>query len=503
MKKILLAILLACSFTNHVFAQAPVDEEELTVAIGIDEIKKLDFKFHSKIQIGNESIVKLIVSPARREIIFRGKQEGKTSVTIRDTAGDIRKKFIVNITATGLSNTVMQLRELIGDIEGIDIVIRGNKIIIEGQLVVPNDIGRIGLILGKLNNSDIIPLIELSPQTERIISRKMQEEINRNGMKDVTVRIVNKTFWLEGVVNSTPKKELALTIAQEYLPDRIQSLGAQAGGGFQEKQKSQPIMNFITVNEKKDPEPPPKLIKVSAQFVELAKDYQKVFGFSWSPVMSQAGSISFGKTSEGGITTEESGTLSGTINNLFPRLSSAKAAGYARVIQSGMGVVEEKQQLSIKKTRKVPYSVGGGEFSQASSADFGFNMSVKPSVADKEIVKLEGLSISVNLTAGKAEGGQPLATSNSVSTHLVIKSKESAVIGGIVQSSSATNYDKNAPGGQTQTQDENSSVLFNLLRSKDYTTEKSQFVIFVTPEIIESASAATESIRKKFRKRAR
>ena len=502
MKKIIISVLLSIFSINLAFAQAEVKETQIEVAIGIDEIVKLDYKFHSKVQIGNESIIGLIISPARREITFRGVKQGKTSVTVRDPSGDIREKFIVNVTASGMSNTVMQLRELIGDVEGIDIVIKGGKIIVEGQLVVPNDLGKINIILSKF--PDVIQLIELSPQTERIISRKMQEEINRNGMKDVTVRIVNKTFWLEGVVNSAAKKELANTIAQEYLPDRIQSLGSQGRGGFQEKVKSQPIMNFITVNEKKDPEPPPKLVKVSAQFVELAKDYQKVFGFSWSPVMSQAGSISFGKTSEGGITTEESGTLSGTINNLFPRLSSAKAAGYARVIQSGMGVVEENQTLEIKKSKKVPYSVGGGEFAHATSADFGFNMKVKPSVADKEVVKLEGLNIGVNLTAGKAEGGQPLATSNSISTHLVIKSKESAVIGGIVQTSSATNYDKNAPGGQTQTGgDENTSVLFNLLRSKDYTTEKSQFVIFVTPEIIESASAGTEAIRKKFRKRAR
>lgn len=497
-----LAIFLILFTSTFVFAQEKVAEKTLNVAIGIDEVIKLDYKFHSKVQVGNQSVLSLIVSPARREITFRGIKQGKTSVTIRDPSGDIREKYIVNVQADGLSSKVMELRQLIGDVEGIDIVIRGGKIIVEGQLVVPNDIGKISVILAKY--PDVIRLIELSPQTQRIISRKMQEEINRNGMKDVTVRIVNKTFWLEGVVNSAGKKTLAETVAQEYLPDKIDSLGAQAGGGSYKPVQKNPIMNFITVNEKKDPEPPPKLIKVSSQFVELAKDYQRVFGFSWSPVMSQSGSISFGKTSTGGITTEESGTLSGTINNLFPRLSSAKAAGYARVIQSGMGVVEEKNSLAIKKTKEVPYSVGGGDFSQAQKANFGFDMKVTPEIADKEIVKLKDLNITVSLTSGKTEGGQPLSTSNSIATHLVIKSKQSAVIGGVVQTSSATNYDKNPPGGTTQTGgNDGSSVLFNLLRSKDYTTEKSQFVIFVTPEIIESASAGTEAIRKKFRKRAR
>ena len=347
-------------------------------------------------------------------------------------------------------------------------------------------------------------LVELSPHTQRTIARKMQEEINRNGMKDVTVRIVNRNFWLEGVVNSGSKKELAKAIATEYLPNKIDSLGIQgAGGSYQEAEKGI-IQDFITVNEKKDPEPPPKLVKITAQFVELTKDYSKVFGFSWNPLMSQAGSISFGKTSEGGITTEESGTLSGTISNLFPKLSSAKAAGYARVIQSGMGVVEEKQKLVISKSKTVPYSVGGGEFTQGQEAKFGFNLDVTPQIGDKEMVKLQGLNVKVNLTAGLTETGAPLGSENSINTHLVIKSKQSAAIGGIVQSSSSTNYDKNTPGGNVNTgEDSSTTSLFNLLRSKNYTTEKSQFVVFVTPEIIESASAGTESIRKKFRKRQR
>jgi pilus assembly protein CpaC len=483
------------------FAQTEVVEKNIDVAVGIDEIIRLEYKFNTKIQIGNESIVSLIVSPANQEITFRGVKAGKTSVTVRDATGDIRDKFIVNVTADGLSTKVMELRELIGDVEGIDIVIRGQKVIVEGQIVVPNDLGKINVILSKY--PDVIRLIELSPQTQRIISRKMQEEINRNGMKDVSVRIVNGTFWLEGVVNSTAKKELAETIANEYLPDKIDNLGAQAGGsGYKSAQKN-PIQNFITINEKKDPEPPPKLIKVSSQFVELAKDYQRIFGFAWTPLIGQGGSISFGKTSEGGITTEESGTLSGTISNLFPKLNSAKNAGYARIIQSGMVVTEENQQASINKTRRIPFSVGGGEFSQAKEAQLTFTMNVTPSVADKEIVKLAQLKIDVALPSGKAEDGSPMTTNNTISTNLVVKSKESAVIGGIVQTTSSTNYDKRAPGGQVTPSDESSSILFNLIRSKDFQNEKSQFVIFVTPEIIESASAGTEEVRKKFRKRQR
>ena len=91
------------------------------MAIGIDENIKLDYKYNPKVQIGNESLIQLVLTPSKQEIVFRGIKAGKTSVTIRDSFGDIRDKFIVTVTSDGNSNTVRELRELIGNIEGLEV----------------------------------------------------------------------------------------------------------------------------------------------------------------------------------------------------------------------------------------------------------------------------------------------------------------------------------------------------------------------------------------------
>ena len=105
--------------------EAKVADEQLNPAIGIDEIKKLDYKYNTKIQIGDQSKIQLILAPSKQEITFRGLKVGRTSVTIRDIAGEIRTKLVVTITADGNSNIVKELRELIGDVEGIEISIKG------------------------------------------------------------------------------------------------------------------------------------------------------------------------------------------------------------------------------------------------------------------------------------------------------------------------------------------------------------------------------------------
>lgn len=485
-----------------------VKETNLDVAIGIDEIIKLNYKFNPKVKIGKEDILNLSITPSKQEITFKGIKPGKTSVTLRDAAGDIKEKFIVTVTSDGKSNTVRELRELIGDIEGLKIGIKGDKVIVDGKIVVPDDLVRINSIMQKY--PDAILLIEYAKQTQLIVAREMQDAINRNGMKDVTVNVVNGDYWLEGVVNQAGKKELANNIAVAFLPNRIST--QTAGLDTLERGK---IANFITVNEKKNPAPPPKLVKISSQFVELSKDYQKVFAFKWAPFMANESSITFGRDEvngeeSGGISTNQNGTLSGTISRLFPKLQSAKNAGYARVIQSGMVISNNEKVVKISKSSEINFSVGTGEGQEAKKTNVRFEMTTKPIIQTQENIELENLTVTVSLPTVTGSDGNPRTTQNEVRTHVTVKSKESAVIGGVVQSNSSTNYDKNDPdpvvansnqeGGDSSNQ---SSQLFNLLRSKSYTTQKSQFVVFVTPEILESASKGTEEIRRKFKKRQR
>lgn len=490
----------------------PLVQKELEVAMGIDAIEKLDFDFDSKISIGNTQLLNLSVVPQKREIVFKGLKPGKTTVTIRDTVGDIRIQYVVVITATGKSQTVSELRELIGDVEGLEIGIKGGKVFVGGEIVVPDDIGRVSQVLASY--PDVLVLVELSPQTQRVIARKMTDELAKNNLKDVTVRVVNKIYWLEGVVTSEPKKELARKIVMSYLPPKIQNLSASSTR-IQTPVTSD-IIDFIAVNAKKEPQPAPKLFKITSQFVELSKSYNKVFAFKWAPLMGQDNSrISFGQTADGSLTgTGSEGSLSATISNLFPKLNAAKSAGYARTIQSGMVIVRESDPPingKISKMTTIPYAIGTGDFTKASEAKVGLDMDVKPKLLEQEKIELGiNLSVSVTVASGSAS---PVVTSNSINTNVVLKSKESAAIGGIVQNTSATDYDNtgndpaplvSAQGGAGGTSGSGSgagSPLFRLYRSKSYSTNKSQYVIFVTPEIIESASAGSDEIRKKFRRR--
>ncbi len=502
--KLFLTVTLFISFVANAqnVTDVKIKEIPLEVVVGIDVLKKFDFDYSPTIQQSDAGqLLKLDLLPSKREITFRGLRPGKSSVTIRDRAGDPKVKFNVSITANSDSKMVQELRDLIGDVEGIEIGIRGGKVFVGGKIVVPSDIGRVAVVLADPAYDSVLRLVELSPQTLRIIAKKMQDEIQgpSGGMKTVTVRVVNNQFWIEGFVTSQGLFQKAERIVQSYIPDKIDKLSRQSE---RVQEVAKPIyQNFISINTKQEKKPIPKLIKITAQFVELTKDYLKTFGFEWRPTLGgNGGQINIFKTNDGSVTSRTTNdSLAATIGNLFPKLNSAKNAGYARIIQSGMIILKNNGKGTIdKKSNKRFVQASGTEAVQTGNAEAGFTVTINR----VSIIQEEQIDLDLRVVVSSNIGNPPETLSNTITTQLVVKSKESAAIGGIVISKNATDFDKHPPSGELEA-GEDSSFLFQFIRSKQTISSKSQFAVFITPEIIENASAGTEEIKRKFKRRRR
>lgn len=489
------ALMVSIVVSLGVFAQdenASENLKEIDVVVGLEKIIKLDFVPNTVVKLANENLATYQIVPSKREVNLTGVKAGETTLTLRDAAGDIRARYLVKVTASDQSKVVVQLKELLSDVEGLEIGIKGDSVYVGGQIVVPSDIGKVVVILDKY--PDVLRLVELSPQTQLVIAKKMQEEMQKSGLKDVTVRVVNGSFWIEGIVNEQKESDKAEQIARAYLPDQIQNLARRTDAV--QSTKKPPFENLLTVNTKPKPEPLPKLFKLTAQFVELTKGYDRLFAFTWTPTIgADGGQISIGKSNSGGVTTSSSGTLAATISNLFPKLNSAKSAGHARVVESGVVVVKENVPGIIKKETKIPYQVGTADNAKAGTATAGFDMNITPTMLQEEKINLK-IVIHVISVSGDAI---PITLDNTIDTTIVVKSQESAVLGGVVTNKTQTDFDKDGD----PTKIEGGSALFSFVKSKKYSTNRSQFVMFVTPEIIESAATGASEIERKFRKRSR
>lgn len=487
------------------------DRRRLLLTTGEDKAVDLDFEATTKVEgisIGNPLVVatQLVKIGDKRQMVFKPLKAGETTVTVRDVDGIIRIIFMVRVTGSSLLRIAGEIRELLRDVEGIDIRIVGPKIILDGEVLVPADYGRVSIIvLDPAYKDFVLNFTTLSPLGLQVLARKIKEDIN-NFAPNVNTRVVNGVIFLEGTVKTAAEALRADQIAQTYLPEvKPLTLAERDKDAKQAAVPRSLIRNFIAVDappQKKQE----KLVRITVHFVELSKDYSSFFGFKWEPGFTAEPQIQIGQGQSG--STQTSGiSFSATLSSLFPKLKSAQEAGYARVLKTGTVIVRSGQPAVLEENTQFPYTIQGANGQASASKEVvGLSMGVTPAIlGQSEDVQLDLKMNQISLVSLPASGA-PITATHKVETKIYVKSKESAAIAGVNSTDVGTSFNKQDPNPGTFNNNgtgATTDAIFTLLHSKDYEKKKSQFVIFVTPEIVENASDGSDDLKRNFRVKVR
>ena len=490
---------LSPTISVHAATKVDVKTTNYTLIVGLNKTLRFDF-VPGTVAVGSAKIADFKVFRAKKEIHLIPKSRGITNLTIRDTNGDVREEVTLNVTISNLAETANDLQNLLKGIEGIDIKIVADKIFIDGEFLLPQDFNRVIAVVNEYDSKEIGIIAALSPIAQKIISEKMQEDLIRSlgGENEVTVSVrpLNHQFIIEGMVPSDELKLRATKIAESYVPDIFSEYGEREK--VIKRIKPPSVLNLLTVNPPAKPEPvppppppPPRIIKVTSYYVELSKNFNKNFNFSWAPGLSDGGGVGFEVgPDQSGIFTK----LTGSIRNLLPRLTREKGLGNARVLQTHTLLISEKQEGKIENVTKIPFPVVTKDGTGTEFVDVGLVTTINPQISEGDpnsiILKV---NFQFNTFQGPGEGGRPITQNKTVTTSLVIKNGESAAIGGLFGDQLSMSYNR-LPSNVKSSSD----PIFNLLRSRDFKHDKGQFAIFIAPEIVENAQQATEPLKKKF-----
>jgi pilus assembly protein CpaC len=327
---------------------AAADEESETIAVG--SFKVLNFDFVPKVSIGNPKIMSAEVDESTHQVTLNPKGKGTTDVLFSDKRGKPVRKISFNIINDNLSPKVLSIRQLLSDVEGITVKSLDGKIVIDGELIVPRDFDRILQVQNAY--PEVLNLVTLSRISKEAIARRMQKEINDDpGGVNVTVKVVNDTFFLNGKVDSDTERKRAETIALTYLPEMISS-EAQSKGVLIAPVKKSAIRDMIEIEEAPPP-PPPQMVRITYYFVEISKQFLKSSLFKWAPLMSESSGLQVGPGTAGG--TAASGSFSGIISSLVPKLQAGANGGFARVLFSTVAIGMDQKKIEILRQDNVPY----------------------------------------------------------------------------------------------------------------------------------------------------
>lgn len=419
---------------------------------------------------------------------------GNGIVTIHNKkTGQVLVELRVDIRDQTIEKTLREIQALLADIEGIEYKIVNNRIVLDGFVLLPKDLKRIGQVIGQFaegQQTSISSLVSLSPLAKKKIVEYIARDINN---PEITVSSIGDFIKLEGYVNSIEEKNRINDVVLLYLPDIVTEKGQENLRNISvTDRKAQTdigtyIINLIQVRRAEEKtEPPPKMIQVVMHVVEYAERYMKSFNFTFSPSLRGLGEAQTqGQANAPGSISE----LAAVVDNLLPKLNWARTHGYARLLDTASLLVQDKtEDAGLSRG----FNVNNGATSTTAKPDPASNQAFtlvlkvkKPSIKSErsELVQM-GLDIETTTTGLSLNNPK-----TQVATMVSVRSRQSAAIAGIISKKSENQF-----GGPT-----GAGAIVTLNHGKSFTKNSSNYVLFITPIIKSSASAGVEQVKKKFR----
>ena len=403
-----------------------------------------------------------------QQILVAGRKAGSTNIIVYDISGVRRDQFEVTVIPANLSRVMKNVQQLLDDVEGLNFKVVNDRVYVQGEVSLDEDLQRVNNLAER--EPLVVSMVRLSPVSQRLLADLIQKEI---GVPGVQVRLVSDKILLEGVVHSPTASDRAEAIARAYYNN---------------------VINVLEIREADRIPGRTDTVVVIVHFVELTKSLVDSWGINWSPLATESGIEFFFQapydSAEGWG--DVTGYAQATLYGLLPRLDRARTSGYARVMENPSVAVKSADTATIFSGAKVPFAIVGpnGQIT-VQYEDVGISLEVTPFAQGSDV----DISVNVEVSAlGEvAPSGYQMIDTSRIVTSEYCRAGESIVIGGLQRLSDRIEYNR-VPEGAAET----GTPVFTLYKSKDYKKSKSQFLVFVTPQVYESSTQANRDLQDKF-----
>ena len=402
------------------------------------------------------------------EILIGGRKTGSTNILIYDRSGVLRDEIDVTVIPANLSRVMKNVQSLLEDIEGIAFQILNDRVYIQGEVSLEEELQRIEDLAAR--EALVESMVTLSPAALKVQAGIIEEAIDRPGVK---VRIINNKLILEGVVFSEAEYGRADAIARAYIPDTV---------------------NVLDMRQVERIPGRTSTVVITVHFVELSKNLTQSWGVSWTPLAVDPPEAFFqmdylldGDGSP--YWTKPTGYATATLRTFMPRLEQAKTSGYARVLENPTVSVKSGDSASIFAGAEYPYLVSQGLYNTVEFKDIGIRLDVTPYAQGNDV----DMNIGIEATAlGEvAANGYQAVNKSELNTSEYCRAGESIVIGGLQRVSDSIDYNR-VPDANVE------NAVYTLYKNKQYKKSKSQFLVFLTPQVYESSTYANREIKDQF-----
>ncbi len=175
-----------------------VRAEDITLALG--QQKVLSGAGVTSVSSGNPRIVDIQVPQDQSKIILKAVGVGSTQVSLIMEGGSTQN-YMVTVIAKDPNKIRDEVQSLLDGVEGIELKVVGNRVIIDGEILTENDNNRIEKVLS-LYGDQVVKFAEFNqaylPKEDNILVEFNLVEVNTNNMGDYGINW-NKAIQGAGV----------------------------------------------------------------------------------------------------------------------------------------------------------------------------------------------------------------------------------------------------------------------------------------------------------------
>lgn len=460
-KKIFVACLLSM-MTALCFAA-----ERIELYLG--EIKVLKVGAIDRIAIGNPKVVSNSVFNDG-QLLLIAEAEGSSEVHIWFVDGS-ESEILVHVTAqaNNIVNRRTEVEKLLSGIEGLEVGIVGEKIILSGFVDAGHEVA---IKTVQDNFPEVVNNIN-SPVND-LVKKKGEVEELLSDIDGLNVKLVGDKIVLSGEVESG--YETAMETVQAAIPE---------------------VMNLTRTGSLDFNNPDNKMVLMNIKITEFNKNYADTIGISWD--------TSIPGFSAGGTTLYERGDQLGAANATPLNFANAigqngSSLGYFGIateitsrinlaVSSGNAVILAEPRLAVRSGGQASF-LAGGEFpieisningTTVEFKQYGIQLNVEPTVDRDNNVRA---NVDTELSAidrSVAINNIPGLISRQTSADVVLASGETLVMSGLLDQQAS----KDISGLKFLSE---IPIIGALFRSKSFQDRRSELVIFLTPTVFDANS---------------
>jgi pilus assembly protein CpaC len=438
---------------------APFSWASDTIVLTLGQQKTIKAPGVSRIAVGNPSVADVNAIEKSEQVLITAKGVGKTNVIVWDS-DNRERSILIEVIATDPEQVSKEIKELLGDIEGIKIKPVGKRVVIDGYILKKEDLDKIKKITALYPG--VMNLTTLSPKVIDLVVEHINKEFAASGWTKSRAKKMADHIVLEGDVSSEEIKQKAEIIAKAYDPKTI---------------------NFLKVGVEIQ-----QLININIDFIELNNNDRTKVGIDWGDGLTVQAPLIGGGAFGSGLSSALTGSY-GIIANYGVTINAIKGKKRSRILaqpkllcRSGekaefLAGGEVAIPLITQETSSVEYKQYGMILKIAPTADSGGNI--------ETAIEIENSTISdFNMS------GAPNLHTSRVSTFVNGQNGQTIVLSGVFSKNNTKGTDKVPLMGDIP-------ILGELFKSRSFQNEESELLIFVTLAIVnnETAEKPAEAIR--------